>query len=148
MSLPNLRPSEAFEAIADEGSIPDFVDWVEAWAAERGLSADTSFAMRLCAEEAVTNIVLYAYDGGPGWTRIEADLAGDQAHIRIIDRGSPFDVAHAGPYGSEADIESATIGGRGIRLMWAFSNGLAYSRVGQENHLVLSFLTTRPAPAR
>jgi anti-sigma regulatory factor (Ser/Thr protein kinase) len=142
------QASDRFEGLADKASIVDFADWIEAWATGRALGETVAFAMRLCVEEAVTNIALYAYDGAPGPVRLDVVSSGDDVTVTISDHGAPFDVSTARDPGTEVDIETATIGGRGIRLMRQFSDRLAYGRVGDQNRLSLTFLTRRPAPSR
>ena len=146
MSIPAVSPVERFEAPAVRDRIVDAADWIDGWARAAGLSDDVVFAMRLCVEEAVTNVVFYAYTASPSEGRfsVEAWLEGSEARLRIADQGAPFDVAAAKDPGIETDIESATMGGRGVRLMRSFSQGLAYERRNDANLLTLAFLRDGP----
>lgn len=139
-SLVDLFPG-AMEVVADKANISILADWAEGWATAHDLDNHAAFAMRLCVEEAVTNIVLYAYapETGPGTVAAAACLAADEVRLTITDLGRPFDVAAARDDGREGDIISATIGGRGIRLMREFSDRLEYARDGDQNRLTLIF---------
>jgi anti-sigma regulatory factor (Ser/Thr protein kinase) len=131
---------DAMEVVADKANISILADWAEGWATAHGLDSNAAFAMRLCMEEAVTNIVLYAYEpeNKPGTVAAAASLGSDGVLLTIADQGRPFDVAAARDDGREGDIASATIGGRGIRLMREFSDRLEYARDGDQNRLSLA----------
>ncbi len=132
---------DAVELVAGLSAITAAAEWIAAWAGAHGLESDTAFAMRLCVEEAVTNIVSYAYDDDPGRHRVVVTAAADAggARVTVVDDGRPFDPAAAREPGREDSIQTATIGGRGIRLMRRFSQGLAHSRADGRNTLSLSF---------
>jgi anti-sigma regulatory factor (Ser/Thr protein kinase) len=139
-SIVDLFP-DAMEIVADKANISILADWAEGWATAHRLDSNTAFAMRLCVEEAATNIVLYAYapEKGPGPVVAAACLGPAEVRLTITDQGRPFDVAAARDDGREGDIASATIGGRGIRLMREFSDRLEYARDGDQNRLTLTF---------
>jgi serine/threonine-protein kinase RsbW len=144
------RPSipDSVEAVAEKSAIIALADWAEAWASSHHLGRETAHALRLCVEEAVTNIVFYAYDGVEAARTVSAAAArtADGVTLTITDQGRPFDVAAAPDPGLETDLLTATAGGRGIRLMRAFAETLAYERLGARNRLTLTFLTS-PTPA-
>lgn len=150
MSAVVSRVADSVCGIAEKAIIFELTEWAEAWATAHGLDQETAFAVRLCVEEAVTNIVFYAYDDdhAPGDVSVTAARTSEGVMVTITDQGRPFDVATADDPGREGDIMSATIGGRGIRLMRSFSNRLAYQRLGQSNRLTLTFFTDEPAPDR
>ena len=43
----------------DLAELQRLAGWIEGWA-QRGVSADVSFAVQLCLEEAVANVIMYA----------------------------------------------------------------------------------------
>jgi anti-sigma regulatory factor (Ser/Thr protein kinase) len=60
-------------------------------------------------------------------------------HAEITDEGRPFDpLSHVLPE-PPRDLQSAPIGGLGIKLMRSFAERIAYQRVGPMNRLTLSF---------
>ncbi len=127
---------------AGKDAITPMADWAEARAAALGLDAGTVFAVRLCVEEAVTNIVRYAYDGEPGDHHViglDADLRDGSACFSVVDGGRPFDPVSAEEPGREGTILDATVGGRGIRLMRQFTKAMRYERRDGRNRLTLVF---------
>ncbi len=133
--------ADTVELTAGRAAITAAAEWIDAWARAHGLDADAVFAMRLCVEEAVTNIVSYAYDDDPAGHRVTVAAAAQPggARVTIVDDGRPFDVAAAEDRGREGNIQSATVGGRGIRLMRKFSHGLTHARADGRNVLSLTF---------
>ncbi len=142
--------SDSVEVVGDKAGIFKLADWAEGWASAQGASSDAVFAVRLCVEEAVTNIVHYAFDAepGPGIIKLNGTTLANSIQLTVADAGRPFDVCAAEDSGRETDIHSATIGGRGIRLMRRFSNSLHYARVGDENRLTMTFSMNKPGPDR
>jgi anti-sigma regulatory factor (Ser/Thr protein kinase) len=137
---------DSIEVVALEANISELSEWTEGWAKAHALDSDAVFAMRLCVEEAATNIAHYAYEPmeRSGTIAIAAsDLGAAGVRVTITDHGRPFDVAAARDPGVEHDIQSATVGGRGIRLMRRFSETLQYARVGGRNQLTMTFATNR-----
>lgn len=124
----------------DRAEIARMIAWADGVIAPLGLSQRTVHAVQLCLEEAVTNIVSHAFLPD---TRHEVQVAlwRDDATLRaeVIDDGMPFDpLSHELP-AAPKDLESAPIGGLGIKLMRSFADGIAYRRCGDTNRLTLSF---------
>ena len=143
------RFPDSIEGVADKATIFELAEWAEGWAKAHGLDSAGAFAMRLCVEEAATNIALYAYVPAcePGTIAAAAsNLGAAGVRLTITDHGRPFDVAAARDPGVEHDIQSATIGGRGIRLMREFSDTLQYARIGEQNQLTLTFAVKGSQP--
>lgn len=116
--------------------------WIDGIASELRLAEKTAHAMHVCLEEAVVNIISYAFE--PGTLHdVQLALRQDDAglHVEVSDDGRPFHpLAHEPPPAAE-DLETARIGGLGITLMKSFASGLAYRRCGGLNRLTLSFST-------
>lgn len=58
------------------------------FAAEAGVAADQVENVRLAASEAITNIVLYAYDCTAGEIHVDADVASGALRVHIADDGA------------------------------------------------------------
>lgn len=125
----------------------DAADWIVAWAAQHGLDDDAQFAMRLCVEELVTNWVHHGLIRSPAQHSMELTARRDDTGtvVDIIDDGQPFDVAAARDPGQEGNINDATLGGRGIRLMRAFSRSMAWQLHKDGNHTTFTFAVTAAA---
>jgi anti-sigma regulatory factor (Ser/Thr protein kinase) len=118
------------------------IAWVAEVTAGAGLSGDLRFAIDLCLEEALANLILHGQaPGGPKDIVLEvsADAAG--ALIVISDRCAAYDVAEAA-LPPAPGLESEREGGRGLRLLRSFASDLAYETAGGLNALTLTF---RPA---
>jgi len=127
----------------------DAADWIENWAAARGFGDETKFAMRLCVDELVTNLITYGVgkNSSDQFIELSASAEPDRARVVVIDDGIAFDVANAVDPGKEGSIEQATVGGRGIRLMRSFAERLEWRRVDGRNETTLTFKTAA-APDR
>ena len=118
--------------------------WLDALRAVRPVPDDVAFAIRLCLEEAMTNVVFHAYpDGAPGPLAVEAEDTGAELRFTVIDAGRPFDpaAAEAGPM--TGTIEDVPVGGQGLTLIRAFASGIDYERRDGRNRLRLTFAAPR-----
>ena len=116
--------------------------WAEEMATAAGLPRRTAYALQLCLEEAVTNIVTHAF--APGMRHsIEVVLRRDATgfHAEITDDGRVFDPMSHKPPAPPTDLASVPVGGLGIKLMRRFADNVTYQRCGATNRLTLSFLS-------
>ena len=94
--------------------------------------------INLALEEAVSNVMLYAYPQDKGGTvLIEAERTADGIEFVISDSGIPFDPTER----KEADItlsaEEREIGGLGIHLVRQIMDSIEYERKDGRNILTL-----------
>lgn len=114
--------------------------WFDALAARRSLSARIAHDVKLCLNEAVTNILLHGFDGDPGGQiTVSVDLVPAGATAVIRDNGPAFDPLAGPAFVPAEDIASAEIGGLGIRLMQETTDRINYRRDGEINELTLYF---------
>ena len=141
MDLTMADAADRIEGAATEEEVYRFAEWVDGWANASGLGSDVAFAMRLCLEEATTNIVHYGFapEAPHRMMAAEALAVPGGAALVLTDNGFPFDVTRAAEPGREDSIENASHGGRGIRLMRSFAAGMSYRRVGDRNELTFKF---------
>ncbi len=126
--------------------------WVEALATEHAIPADTQFAIRLCLEEALSNIIRHGYRGEPNHA-ITVDCMVDctpgGAHelaFVVEDQAPPFDPLAPSALADApvpASIDELRPGGRGIRLLRGFAGSLAYQRLAGGNRLTIRFAIPR-----
>jgi anti-sigma regulatory factor (Ser/Thr protein kinase) len=113
--------------------------WIEGWA-RKGVSSDVSFAVQLCLEEAVANVIMY---GGTSDARlkivIKVERNGTTLVARVVDNGRQFDPTQVPPPSMPASLEQAKIGDLGIHLMRSFASGMHYERRDGCNRLTLRF---------
>ena len=130
------------EALADIGPA---VEWADGWAAAAGLDETVRFAIQICLEEALANLILHARPVGDS-KEIEVGFAADAAGATVIvsDRCQPFDmtVTAIPDLPSPADMQE---GGQGLRLVHHFSTELSYRSLDGRNELRMGFRPNRAA---
>jgi len=116
--------------------------WAEAFAVDHGLAEKTRFAMHLCIEEALANVVLHGYRNEPGHRiGIQPSVSGGWLFLAIEDEAPPFAPAQSnGPRpGGPTDLETLEPGGNGILLMRRFAGSVNYEPLPHGNRLTLGF---------
>jgi serine/threonine-protein kinase RsbW len=122
--------------------------WVEAIIAEYAISPDTAFAIHLCLEEAISNVIRHGYSGQPDHT-LTVDYASPNAHelvFTVEDQAPPFnplDPSLIEELPAPVPEDFLRPGGRGILLMRRFASTIAYQRLengkGGGNRLTIGF---------
>ncbi len=112
--------------------------WIDRIAGEQAFPAETLFAVQVCAEELLTNIVRHGGNPGP---RIEVtlSLSADRVELMVEDDGKPFDVATTPPHRIDQPLEEVQPGGLGIQLIHSFADRLSYQRAGLGNRVLAAF---------
>lgn len=121
--------------------------FVVAFAEEQGVLPDRMMEIELSLEEALVNIIKYAYQEGKGDVEISCILSGDDRFmVEICDNGIPFDVVSAGDPDVTSGIEERKIGGLGIFFIKRLMDDVTYSREDDKNILRLTVLKNRTVP--
>jgi anti-sigma regulatory factor (Ser/Thr protein kinase) len=126
--------------------------WIETVADRYGFGQDARFAIHLCMEEALANVVLHGYRNEPGHPIVlRASVAGSSLFFRIDDKAPPFVPADP-PSRADAlppvSLETIQPGGNGIHLLHRFAESLAYDVLPEGNRLTIGFaLPSNAAPA-
>ena len=129
--------SEALVMRNDIQQIPTLAEWMEGL----DIPAELNMPLNLALEEAVSNVMLYAYPEQSGQVLVECTRRyreqTEQIVFTISDSGIPFDpTQHA-----EADIslsaEEREIGGLGIHLVRQIMDEVRYAREENKNILTL-----------
>ena len=98
------------------------------------------FKLRLSIEEAVENVVRYAYDGGIGW--LEAGIHFDQDSlmltIELRDAGTPFNPLDKEDPDITQSAEDRDIGGLGIFLCKKMMDNIQYRYEDNNNILTMT----------
>ena len=118
--------------------------WVEALAAEYSIPADTQFAIHLCLEEALSNIICHGYRSEPGHPiTVDCTLDRPELEFAVEDQAPPFDpLAPLAVPDREAasPVDRLQLGGHGIRFMRKFAGSMAYQRLANGNRLTFGFM--------
>jgi serine/threonine-protein kinase RsbW len=122
------------------GNLEGFTQWILEACAAAHLPEKTAFAVQLCLDEAVANILQYGA-GGTRASEIAAALERTDAGVvlDIEDDGVAFDPTAFVVPPRAADLENLPVGGLGIHLMRGFARRMVYSRTGGRNRLRLTF---------
>lgn len=103
-----------------------------------GFDMSTTFKLNLAIEEAVVNVMSYAYPAGTkGDVDIDAEADDEQLKFVISDSGTPFDPTQKGEIDTTLSAEERGIGGLGIHLIRQIMDTINYERVDGKNVLTL-----------
>lgn len=95
--------------------------------------------LNLALEEAVTNVIDYAYpEGTVGNVDIDTAVTDTALTFTITDSGKPFDPTARAEVDIQADIEDRPVGGLGIHLVRKIMDEVRYERRGERNVLILT----------
>lgn len=100
---------------------------------------DAQFSIRLSVEEAVENVVRYAYEDGLGWMEVgtELDTKGLMLTIVIKDAGIPFNPLDKDDPDLDLPAEEREIGGLGIFLCKQMMDDISYEYTDNCNILTM-----------
>ena len=114
-----------FDPIKDK--ISEIIEWLMA---SPDMPSDDGllFKIRLSIEEAVENVVRYAYETGNGWMEVSTDLNHDtfELTIELRDAGTPFNPLDRPDPDITLAAEDRPIGGLGIFLCKQLMDDIAY----------------------
>lgn len=128
----------------DIAQVPMLARWVEELGQELQLPLDVVFQLNLALEEAVVNVMNYAYPGEKGkpvtvTAEFIASKGGEERILFVLtDEGVPFDPTLAAEPDVTLPAEQRSIGGLGIFLVQRLMENVTYERKGRQN--VLSML--------
>lgn len=116
------------------------LNWLETLAQRQHWPARTTFALTLCLDEALTNIVSHGILPDSAPTRIDITAQQDTTDIvlTISDTGPAFDPTQTQPPALATSVEHAGIGGHGVRLMRHYLKDMSYCRQHGRNQLKLT----------
>ena len=126
------------ELKADMEEMPRMKEFVVNAAGQAGLSTNDTKRLRLAVEEAVTNVIQYAYDGtGSPTLSLSTNTTDDALTVTVTDQGRPFDPTRAPMADTTLPADLRPEGGLGILLIHRMSDGLAYRRENGRNVLTI-----------
>ena len=121
------------------GQISQLPGFVEEAVKAAGLDQDIVPSLNLALEEAVTNVIDYAYPAGTlGKVELRADITPGNLTFTLIDSGVAFDPTARGEVDVNASVEDRQIGGLGIHLVRQIMDEVKYERVDDKNVLKLT----------
>ena len=122
----------------DIQQIPQLAEFVQTVADEKHLEQSQAMGLNLALEEAVTNVIMYAYpEGSDGLVEVEAVLKKDTLEFILTDSGVPFDPTAAPEADTSLGVEDRPIGGLGIFLVRNIMDSVSYRREEGKNILTM-----------
>lgn len=120
----------------DINEVPLLGEWVEQLGESIGLEMADVFQINLALEEAVVNVMNYAYPGQQG-REIWLDAEGDSKSVTFIlsDEGVAFDPTKEEDPDITLSAEDREIGGLGIFLVNQMMKSVQYERKDGKNFL-------------
>lgn len=113
--------------------------WVGGLAAEFHIPEEKRFAIELCLEEVLSNIVRHGYRGEPGHNLTVDFVPDDEYAIFVVEDNAqvfePKQPADAPP----EDLSTIKPGGQGLRLLFRFADSVDHERLAGGNRLTLGF---------
>ena len=114
-------------------------DWLEAISPELGIDEMLIPGINLALEEAVTNVINYAYPKGTyGSIELDASLEGNELKFILSDSGKEFDPTLRPEADINAGVEDRPIGGLGIHLVRQIMDSVSYERKEGMNILTMT----------
>jgi anti-sigma regulatory factor (Ser/Thr protein kinase) len=121
------------------GELDHLSAWVQGVEKQIGLAPDVGFALGLCLEEAIANIIMYGDASSHGEIYVTVRRSSPGVVARIEDDGWPFDPTAAPAPARPQSLEDATAGNMGIHLIRTFATDMRYERNRGLNTLTLTF---------
>ena len=130
----------------DIQQVPQLADFVDMVCEEVGMDMAVAIQMNLAMEEAVVNVMTYAYPADTvGDVTIEAVTIADQLQFTITDCGTPFDPTAKEDVDTTLSAEERPIGGLGIHLVRQLMDSITYERIDGKNVLTLRKKFDKPS---
>jgi sigma-B regulation protein RsbU (phosphoserine phosphatase) len=122
----------------DIEEVPQLAAFVDEVCEIAGFDMSTTMSINLALEEAVVNVMSYAYPAGTvGNVNIEAVANDNRLKFIISDWGTPFDPTAEKEVDTTLSAEERPIGGLGIHLVRQIMDSINYERIDGKNVLTL-----------
>jgi serine/threonine-protein kinase RsbW len=133
------------ERLALRSSLSDLArvsPWIEHLAAHYAIPDNTQFAMNLCLEEVLSNVIRHGYAGEPGRPMLVqfASSPRDGYFTFVVEDEAPlFNPLSVPEPPVPRSIDEARVGGNGLRLLRHFADTLEYRSTPTGNRLTMRF---------
>ncbi len=137
--MPGELLKDQITLVNDREEVEKLGAFVKDFCLKLEIDRKTASHLRLALEEAVVNVINYAYPKGEkGSIDIYADSNRKEVRFTIVDSGSPFDPTAAISADTTLDAQNRPIGGLGILLTRKLTDSVSYCRKGDKNVLTLT----------
>ena len=123
----------------DVQEVPVMTEFVERTAEQANLDPSVTMTLTLAIEEAVANVMKYAYPKGEvGPIEINATINDGSLSFTIKDSGTPFDPTQVKKADITLSAEEREIGGLGLHLIRNIMDTVEYHHTSNQNILTLT----------
>lgn len=130
--------NESLTLSNDIQQVPELNEFVKTVSTQLNLEPSLMSQLTLAVEEAVVNVMSYAYPlGTKGDITVDAMATEQDIKFIITDRGKAFDPTQAGNADTSLNAEDRPIGGLGILLVQSMMDSINYERFDGKNVLTL-----------
>ena len=134
----DVRYQRSITLTNDVQQVPKLAEFVDNVCEAMGFDDLTTMQMNLAIEEAVVNVMNYAYpEGTTGSVNIEVQANDARLKFVISDNGKHFDPTSVAEADTTLSAEDRSIGGLGIYLVRQLMDSVNYERIGGFNVLTL-----------
>ena len=122
----------------DVQEVPKLSEFVDGVCEALNIDMSTALKLNLAIEEAVVNVMDYAYPPETVGT-VTIDVQADDEWMKFIisDSGTPFDPTQKKEVDTTLSAEERGIGGLGIHLVRQIMDSIGYERINNTNVLTL-----------
>lgn len=122
----------------DIDTIPQLNEFIDSFCERADIDMGTTASLNLALEEAVVNVMEYAYPAGTvGDVEIDAMTEGETIKFILMDSGTPFDPTKKPEIDTTLSAEERSIGGLGIHLVRQIMDSVNYEYKDGKNVLTL-----------
>ncbi len=134
-----MKKEDKHEFLAQFKELSTMLSWVRDHLSPLVMSKTDQRKIELAVEEALVNVIRYAYPTSQGKVTILYDQSSNgEVSFTIQDHGAPFNPAEKiQKIDKEAPIEEREPGGLGIFFMFEIMDEVGYQRVDGQNILTL-----------
>ena len=134
----DIRYQRSLTLPNDVQAVPKLAEFVDIVCETVGFDMGTAMKMNLAIEEAVVNVMNYAYPAGvKGTVNIDAKASAEWVKFIISDSGAPFDPTAKAEVDTTLSAEERGIGGLGIHLIRQIMDSINYEWEDGRNVLTL-----------
>jgi anti-sigma regulatory factor (Ser/Thr protein kinase) len=128
-----LRPGVA--------EVGELTGWILAICAKHSIPDKTAFALQLCLDETIANIIEHGKSESYRVTEVSICVAQEDADVvmTVVDDGEEFDPTRFEVKKPPRSLDDMPVGGAGIRLMRKFATNISYERRNNRNCLHFVF---------
>lgn len=130
--------------------LAQLLPWIERLASQHTIPVNTQFAMNVCMEEVLSNIIRHGYSGKPDHS-IAVRFASPRKDYFVFvveDEAPPFNPVISPELPAASSPDEVRVGGRGIRLLRRFADTLEYQSTPTGNRLSIGFSAAGSATAK